>query len=209
MSPRAALPLKIHAPGEAAPSIPRSMPALSSTRSRSRWSPRSAARRTDLDRRRATTTLGHEEWSQPTAAHRGDAPSAWTPQAVSATIQLWPLPHAPITSVPTPMTPAPSSSTRPPRLSHGYAPPTGSVTPASRCTRWPACSATSSTGYPMPSPTLAIRTVPGPRSATCSASPGPPPGTVTAGQAERDTPHHPNPTDQHSSPRRLAFGRRR
>jgi putative transposase len=36
--------------------------ALSSSRRESRWSPRSAARSTDLDARRVTTRIGNEEW---------------------------------------------------------------------------------------------------------------------------------------------------
>ena len=56
--------LRIHTSAslKARTSIPRSRRLLSSPRSESRWSPRSAARRTDLDSRRATTRIRREEW---------------------------------------------------------------------------------------------------------------------------------------------------
>ena len=56
--------LRIHTSAslKARTSIPRSGRLLSSPRSESRWSPRSAARRTDLDSRRATTRIRREEW---------------------------------------------------------------------------------------------------------------------------------------------------
>src|ERR1035437_2463851 len=66
------------------------------------------------------------------------------------------------------MTTASRSSTTRSTPSPNAAPPTGSATPASDSTPWPASSPKPKACYPTPSTTPATRTSPGPKSGNCS-----------------------------------------